>query len=460
MTRNMYRVLLEAEEYAGKKFDYETLRRTQMEKYEAGEMDKVEDGANGKRGLEALKKVYAPLILDVVGSKPWTLEEILDAMREPIRQIGRRFGSKRGPTPEEMENVAAVAVLDALATDKGKSPFAQYAIVHAKRKALRERKRMTDVIDAPQAKKDYGRRTVSIDQAQGEGEATMSSLLGDVPRAEPIKCPTCDGKGLVTPEGATRPRTCPTCGGTGTIPVPVDVEKEPTDPSARREIHDRLLAQRALVNYIFNMAKSTGEYPMTYLHEIVVKLRLNLDGYAEKEEREFPQIAKILRASEEIESIREYAQDHNRIDEFDRIINKYIPNLDEEIEIHGSMPLVIARLFSSTAEEIDGKTVLGKPKIGSLMDELRNTFTNEFEKDPRSNKVIRDYFTKGMKKIQKISEEFPGIRKYFEEEFAKLYMRETKECIKDILEYNYLITLKCIAEGTADPQDVDLTYIY
>lgn len=206
------------------------LRNAQLANYKAGLKKAVDEGkpkpiiadrSDGSKNYSALAKVWMPLILDHPDSEtpsatPWTVEEVLKAMRPIVRKFANEYGGhKAGYQYDDALSDGNNAVLSALSKDGGRAPFALFAAQTVKR-AIQKGLKGSNIIPVVTRRQTYtDRGMTSLDQpADADAKFSVGSNVGsDAPYVSKVKCPHCGGSGAVDDE------TCPVCNGDRYIKV-------------------------------------------------------------------------------------------------------------------------------------------------------------------------------------------------------------------------------------------------
>ena len=268
---------IEPEEEQLSDYSEASLTRAQLDNYNRlkadGKTPRIVDGSGGgPRDYKALSKAWFPLILDHPNNeegpqRPWTLDEILNAMTPVIRMFAREYGGLRtGYQRDEAISDGQMAVLNALQTDGGFSPFALYAAQNVKR-AIQKGLKGAGILPATHRERTYTDRDVtSLDKppSSGEGTATLGGTVGgSAPTTAKVKCPACNGKGVVKgPETGER-ETCEVCNGKGRIVVPDPrTTKSPAEEAEETEQRKRAIAA---VQYIVTAARLSARQTEAYL---------------------------------------------------------------------------------------------------------------------------------------------------------------------------------------------------
>jgi len=192
------------------RYDEESLRAAQLRNW-SQRNGKVadENPENTPKTYAALTKVWMPLILDVVGKEPWTVEEVLNAMKPVIVAHARSY-SRMQPAFQfdDAVSVGQEAVLSALAKDQGRAPFGPYA-ANEVRRAIQKAVAASSFIKAPERKRTYtGGIPASLDRPLGgEDEGGISQFVStSSPQVERTRCSVCGGSGVVpSPEAEELP---------------------------------------------------------------------------------------------------------------------------------------------------------------------------------------------------------------------------------------------------------------
>jgi len=211
--------------------DKDSLRDQQL-KYKDEAADKNE-GDDYERNYRTLSRVWVPMALDHIGRRPWTLDEIIDAMMPIIQKFAREYGGLRGSYHfDDAFSDAMNALLRAIYRDKGIAPFGKYAAKEIVR-AVQKGAKGASLVPIPHRERTYTDKDITSLQAAASGESDIqvgSHLGGDAETAARVDCPVCGKKGEVDGE------QCDLCNGRGWIIVGDQVRKDVTPADDAAEI--------------------------------------------------------------------------------------------------------------------------------------------------------------------------------------------------------------------------------
>lgn len=196
------------------------------------------------RSYETLKQVKMPLILDVVGRTPWTVEEIILAMGPSIRSLCAKYAGRRAAyQADEAESLALEAILLALNSDKGLAWFAGHCYERME-SAITRGGRTSGIIKTSEKEKQWRDRVRSTEDNVGVGDATLGEFIsGETSLMERRRC---GDKRIVIDPKTNKPtekfvatctrdpkdrkykvdgEICDRCGGRGLITVVVDRQR-------------------------------------------------------------------------------------------------------------------------------------------------------------------------------------------------------------------------------------------
>jgi hypothetical protein len=258
------------------KKSYENLREQLLKKYHEGNIVSiVDDNPEGytERTYDNLKRVKVPLLLDLIGRTPWTIQEVLEAMKPSIMEVTFKWVYSRPSFhPDEGKSLGDTAVLDSLLRDKGIAWFAGYCYQAIDSSISRGYQKGTRLMRGSHRWVNYS--VVSTDAPVGfdEGATIGDFISSQIGKAERERCPICNGAGKVGN------LICDRCEGTGMATI-FSQPTEPVDPVelALRHENDRDLKE--IIGKALEIAKNRGL--ITDRHAEVISLLYGLDGYGD-----------------------------------------------------------------------------------------------------------------------------------------------------------------------------------
>lgn len=156
------------------------------------------DGGKKELKPKDLNSIWMPLILDVVGQEPYTIEEIIDGMKELIFHIAKGKSGHRGSYGlDDAVSDAVSAILINLGKDAGKSPVGRFLAKNVDR-TLNRRSRTSGIVPNAFRRSTYSDMDVSStgDTVDPQGKVSLGSTIGNSDRiADKVECPACGGSG-------------------------------------------------------------------------------------------------------------------------------------------------------------------------------------------------------------------------------------------------------------------------
>lgn len=377
------------------RYDIDKIRQGQLDNYANSPDDQKpivrDDNPEGSaRNYASLSRVWSPLILDVVGQDPWTLEEILNALGPVIRKFGKEY-TRLSPSYEmdDAESDAAMALLDALRTDKGVAPFANFA-ANSIRRAIMRGAKAAKTIKTPGRKSGYSSRTASLATPTATGKGDLASMQSATSgKAEAAICRNCaiedpkTGELKVNKSGID-PETgelCTVCGGSGTVPTEYEA-----DPSELTHTSQELaIRQEELDEQYAQLAELISKAGLTQRQRDAALMRFGVEGFGgsglhHTDIPKMPQAAaNMMAAGDEIyrkgdpfsktddSGVWIDAQNTGRGDEFNQIWTKHAGRpFDPDV----SPTLQLAQLQQKVDDKVESK-------VDDLMNDMRAAFGHE-----------------------------------------------------------------------------------
>ena len=284
------------------KKNYALLVQNQLDRLKQGNGNVEDMNPEGYLGrtYDELRRIKYPLILDYEAidtptgrivqkvnppRKPWTIEEVLEAMRPSIRALSIEYGGKRpGFMREDAECTGLTAVLDALWTDKGLAWFAGYCYERIET-AINRVSKTSGIIRAPEHAKQWRDNVRYTEDTVGEGDATVGEFIGS-DLAIPTKVPCGDYKNgkLINPtckKGKIGDQKCDRCKGTGFIII----HQPKLVPGISSKMEQSERAEKA--RRVWEAFKQV----LTPVQLEMVELLYGMDGTNER--RTFPEASKL-----------------------------------------------------------------------------------------------------------------------------------------------------------------------
>ena len=490
------------------------LRQAQIDNYQANlikgpkakkpfapEIGDHADPADGKT-YRALTRTFMPLILDHPDAnppgKPWTIDEIIEAMMPIVHKFANEYGGKR-PSYQIADAVSdgTNAVLDALAKDGGRSPFGNFAATTIKRYIQRGLKGAS-IIPIPHRQRTYTDKDVSsLDKPIG-GDDKLTAA-GTVPSAKSAayreKCPQCGGAKTIPDPETGDPMPCSLCGGTGklTLGGPTEVGPEtPDEISAERE---GLKKARDMVRRVIEAAGLTPRQTEVLLLHHGIEGLLH-SGARNTDDPKMPTaISKILAVADWIHSkpvVMAGADSHRpdtgvwpdakasgREDEFQEIWDRAFGDMEHRsYDPETPASLQIAPLYGtpiSEPQDIDPDAQEREERKGRLPkwaidrmypelgDKAATPEAEEGDKDMMA-RLVRLFSEAGfgtpgtkskqfaMTQVKKAMSKINAVKGEFEGEMA--------ECVDKMLKLSYMVLLEHVGRGDITIEEIEnLGYI-
>ena len=281
--------------------DPKLLRQAQLNTYKGGKAQVIDGNEPGdtEKKYRNLSKIWMPLILDVIGKIPWTVEEVIEAMKPLIKRWANEYGRHRGGyQPDDAESDGVKAVFQALEKDGGRSPFALFCARTIKR-AIQRGEKGASIIPIPHRERLYSDKSITSMDAETGTEATSSmsgSIPSDIQSVSRTSCPACSGNtpfGTIKDDETGETVKCPVCKGRGSILVG-GRRTDSGDPEERVIEKRKLAGYRTKLSSILHMANLSPRQI-----EIIL-LRFGLEGAYDSSiqntdmERDGTAIARVL----------------------------------------------------------------------------------------------------------------------------------------------------------------------
>lgn len=442
--------------------------------------DKNEPGS--PRTYKALTHVWSPLILDVAGQAPWTVEEIYEALQPILNKFSREYGGLRAAYQQsDAFSDGVKAMFQCLEKDRGRAPFGLYAADMIKKKMQRGAK-ASGIIPIPTRKRTFTDKSVTSTDVSSElGKNTIGAAIPDAtPIINRTRCPNCAGSGKQINPETKEQEVCQVCNGDGNIILPEP--RKILSPDEQAVENERQNRAKLAVSQIISLANLSQR-----LDEILL-LHFGVEGAYDPtitntgEPKMATAIAyimgvadKILRKpsqqegqTREVESgIWLDAEKQGRTAEFQQIWNSVFGDEEEHHPFDPELPvsLQIAPLYNVEAEGSN------KDRLLELFERLWTTFRPDMPMPPAPRKMLSKQWA--VNNLNKIHERVERIIKsgtpqaqqlrQMIDAFSRDYgLHETGEgeVSESIASCQYAMILDGISKGRVNIDDIrDLGYM-